>query len=68
MSGHGPDRCGICKRMASAVRDIEVSRRELADQINGRPDLHEAVLLNLAQNAAADVLDAMAEAINEEDQ
>jgi hypothetical protein len=48
-------------------RDTERIRRELLDQLDaGGPELADAVARNLTINAAASLLDAIAEAVNEE--
>jgi hypothetical protein len=48
-------------------RDTERIRRELLDQLDaGGPEFADAVARNLTINAAASLLDAIAEAINEE--
>jgi hypothetical protein len=49
------------------IRDTEHIRRELLDQLNaGGPEFADAVARNLTINAAASLLDAIAEAILEE--
>jgi hypothetical protein len=66
--------CAICKdrdaraqRAADEARDTERIRRELLDQLDaGGPEFAEAVACNLTINAAASLLDAIAEAILEE--
>jgi hypothetical protein len=71
MTHHSPDSCPRCMRAAArreaALLDEERIRRELLDQLDaGGPELADAVTRWLIHNAAADVVDAVAEALNEE--
>jgi hypothetical protein len=64
---HGDDNCGVCRYEARVKADTERIRRELLDQLDaGGPEFADAVARNLTINAAASVLDAIAESINEE--
>jgi hypothetical protein len=56
--------CSYCR---AARRDTERIRRELLDRLDaGGPEFADAVARNLTINAAASLLDAIAEAILEE--
>jgi hypothetical protein len=62
-----PETCLACQYYADERRDTERIRRELLDQLDaGGPEFQAAVARNLTINAAASLLDAIAEAINEE--
>jgi hypothetical protein len=68
---HDPRTCIAChqraQRAADEARDTERIRRELLDRLDaGGPEFAEAVARNLTINAAASLLDAIAEAVNEE--
>jgi hypothetical protein len=59
--------CAVCERAEAERRDTERIRRELLDQLDaGGPEFADAVARNLTHNAAASLLDAIAEAVNEE--
>jgi hypothetical protein len=59
--------CPACRHYAAERRDTERIRRELLDRLDaGGPEFADAVARNLTINAAASLLDAIAEAINEE--
>jgi hypothetical protein len=68
---HDPRTCIACHQRAQRAeaerRDTERIRRELLDQLDaGGPEFADAVARNLTINAAASLLDAIAEAVNEE--
>jgi hypothetical protein len=64
---YDPETCLACQHYAAERRDTERIRRELLDQLDaGGPEFQAAVARNLTINAAASLLDAIAEAVNEE--
>lgn len=70
----GKTDCAICQERTARADRAEAERRdteriasELRDQLDANPALADAVIRNLLLNPAADVIDAIAEAISEED-